>query len=160
VSSTGQITLPLIGSVAVAGKTATEIESDVAARLGKTYLRSPQVSVSVTEARSQRITVGGAVKTPGVFPISGTTTLLQSIALAQGLDTIADPTNVVVFRYSNGQRMAARFDVSAVGMGRSPDPLIVAGDVVMVDQSGARTALRDITQGLPILSLFMPLLLL
>ena len=160
VSAGGRIMLPLIGAVTAGGKTPTELEADVARSLGEGYLHSPQVSVWVKEALSQRITVGGAVNQPGLFPIVGPTTLLQSIAMARGLGELADPAGVVVFRQAGGQRLAARFDVNAIGTGRTADPLLAGGDVVMVDQSGARTTLRDITRGLPILSVFMPLLVL
>ena len=160
VSATGQIALPLIGAVVARGKTAAELESEIAKKLGATYLQAPDVSVAVKEATSQRITVTGAVKQPGVFPLTGPTTLLQTIAVAGGLDSIADARSVVVFRYSGGQRMAARFDVSAIGAGDAPDPIVAAGDVVMVDQSGTRATLRDIIQNLPIVGFFVPLLLL
>ena len=160
VSATGQIVLPLIGAVDARGRTTRELEAELAAKLGDKYLQSPDVTVAVKEATSQRVTVSGAVKQPGVFPLTGRTTLLQTIALAGGLDPVADPRSVVVFRYSGGQRMAARFDVAAIGSGNLPDPPVTGGDVVMVDQSGTRATLRDITQNLPILSFFMPLLLL
>ena len=85
------------------------------------------------EYNSQRVTVDGAVIKPGIFPITGKMSLLQAIALAEGLSKIADPTGVVVFRQVNGQRMAARFDLKQVRGGRTADPNLVAGDIVMVD---------------------------
>lgn len=160
VTSRGQISLPLIGAVMASGKTPTELEADIAQRLGETYLQSPQVSVFVKESLSQRVTVGGAVAEPGVFPIIGQTTLLQAIAMGGGLVRLADPSGVVVFRYADGQRLAARFDIDAIGEGQAADPIILAGDVVIVDQSGVRSTIKDITDGLPIVSLFLPFLLL
>lgn len=158
VSSAGQISLPLIGAVAAGGRTVAELEAQIAALLGATYLQSPQVSVFVKEAVSQRVTVGGAVRRPGVFPLVGEATLLQMIALAQGLDPVADDRNVLVFRTSGGQRQVARFDLAAISTGRAADPAIHAGDIVMVDQSGAKAAWRNITQALPVISLFTPLM--
>lgn len=160
VSAKGRVVLPLIGTVVASGKTPTELEEEVAQKLGAKYLQSPQVSVSVKEALSQRITVSGAVRQPGVFPVMGDMTLMQVIARAQGLDSVADPSGVVVFRQSAGVRMAARFDYNAVSSGKAPDPLLAPGDIIVVDQSGTRATLRDITQGLPIVSVFLPLLLL
>jgi polysaccharide biosynthesis/export protein len=158
VSSAGQISLPLIGAVAAGGKTVSELEAEIASTLGATYLQSPQVSVFVKEAVAQRVTVGGAVRRPGVFPLVGEATLLQMIALAQGLDPVADDRNVLVFRTSGGGRQVARFDLAAISTGRAADPAIHAGDIVMVDQSGAKAAWRNITQALPVISLFTPLM--
>lgn len=160
VTSGGQISLPLIGAVTAARRTPTEVEADIAKRLGETYLQSPQVSVFVKESLSQRVTVSGAVAKPGVFPITGQTTLLQAVAMGGGLVRLADPGAVVVFRHVDGQRYAARFDVHAIGRGQAADPVVLAGDVVIVDESGARSTLKDITEGLPIIALFVPLLLL
>src|SRR5262249_11741621 len=65
VDESGTINFPPVGEVSVIGKTARDIEHDLAKRLGARYLRSPQVTVSVKEFNSQRVTVEGAVKSPG-----------------------------------------------------------------------------------------------
>lgn len=158
VSSGGEISLPLIGTVAAGGKTVAALEAEIAGLLGATYLQSPQVSVFVKEATSQRVTVGGAVREPGIFPITGQASLLQMVALAGGLDELANPRTVIVFRNAGAQRMAARFDLSAISTGRAEDPAILGGDIIMVDQSGAKAALSNIARALPVISIFMPLL--
>lgn len=150
----GKITLPLIGNIQASGRTAEELRIDIANR-SKQYLQSPQVSVNIKEFNSHRITVEGAVMKPGVFPITSRTSLLQSIALAQGFDRVADPGNVVIFRSIQGKRHAAKFDVDAIRAGKAPDPELQKGDVVVVSQSGARTALRDVLQVLPIAGMFL-----
>jgi polysaccharide biosynthesis/export protein len=71
VADSGTINLPLINDVQVVGRTAQEIERDIAAKLGANYLQKPQVTVYVKEYNSQRVTVEGAVKKPGVFPVRG-----------------------------------------------------------------------------------------
>lgn len=154
VTSAGTITLPLMRTVTAAGRTQSELEHDITNRLSATYLQNPQVTVGVKEYNSQRITVDGAVQKPGIFPKSGEMSLLQAIAQAQGLTTVADPTNVLVFRQVNGQRQAARFDIKQVRGGKQPDPMLMAGDVVMVDESAARTTLRDISSAMPIGGIF------
>ena len=55
------------------GKTATEVQRDLSSRLGAKYLQNPQVQVRVKEFNSNRVTVSGAVKSPGVFPYKGET---------------------------------------------------------------------------------------
>lgn len=59
VDGSGRIYLPLIGSVIAAGKTTQELSTEIADRL-KGQLQSPQVSVSVAEAVSQKVTVDGS----------------------------------------------------------------------------------------------------
>lgn len=158
VSSSGQIELPLIGAVTAVGKTVEQLQADIAAKLGAKYLQSPQVSVFVKDALSQRITIEGAVNKPGIYPTSGQTTLLQAIALAGGLDRVADERGVVVFRQVAGKRSAAVFDFAAIRAGRSDDPVVHGGDVVVVDQSGLKATMRNIRESVGVLGLFVPLL--
>jgi len=158
VSSGGQISLPLIGTVTASGKTAGGLEKEIAAKLGAKYLQSPQVSVFVKEYTSQRVTVEGAVNKPGIYPMTGRTTLLQTIALAGGLDRVADPRGIVVFRQVDGKRTAAKFDLPEIRTGKASDPVVAGGDVVVVDQHGGKTALRGIRESLGIFGMFTPLL--
>ena len=85
VDGRGHIMMPLVGQVAVAGLTLDEIEQTVAAKYAESYLRSPQVSVRVTEYRSQQFTVVGAVANPRVYSVSRQTTLIEALALAGGV---------------------------------------------------------------------------
>lgn len=148
VNSSGQISLPLIGAVQAGGKTVQELEAELAKKLSAGFLQDPQVSVFVKEFTSQRVTVEGAVKTPGIFPITGRTSLLQAIAMAQGLDPLADESSVVIFRYVKGQKMAALFDLDAIRDGNQEDPLIYGDDIVVVDKSGSKSAIKAITDSL------------
>jgi polysaccharide biosynthesis/export protein len=159
VSSSGNVTLPLIKNVKAGGKTQAQLERDIASQLGKSYLQSPQVTVFIKEYNSQRITVDGAVNKPGIFPTTGKVSLMQAIALAEGLSLIADPTGVLVFRTVDNKRMGARFDIKQVRSGKISDPILQAGDIVMVDESASRTTLRDVKDALPLSGLFNLLLL-
>lgn len=154
VAANGEITMPLVGSVPAGGMTLPALEKLIAARLAHGYLQNPQVSVFVKEFTSQRVTLEGSVAKPGIYPITGKTTLLQAIALAGGLDPLADLGGVVVFRQVNGQRMAAAFDMRQVRSGRSVDPQVYGDDIIEVEQSGSRTALRRFLEVLPIFGLF------
>jgi polysaccharide biosynthesis/export protein len=158
VNSGGEISLPLIGRIAAGGMTTTELEREIERRLAQDYLQSPQASVLVKEYTSQRITVEGAVNSPGVFPISGRTTLLQAIAMAKGPDRTADESGVIVFRTGEEGRTAAVFDIGPIRTGQAPDPLLAGGDVVVVDHSAARTAWRDLRESIGVLGLFRPTL--
>lgn len=150
VGDDGTINYPLVGDVPVAGKTAHQVEHELQERLGAKYVRSPQVSVYVKESNSQRVTVEGSVKTSGVFPIKGRTTLMQVMAMAGGVNMDTDSGQVVVFRTINGVRSAARFDVDAISAGHANDPELQSGDVVVVDTSATKLALANVMKVLPI----------
>jgi polysaccharide biosynthesis/export protein len=153
VNENGTINLPLVGEVQAAGRTAHEVERDLATELGQKYLQSPQVSILVKEYNSQRVTVEGAVKRPGVYPLRGKTSLLQVIATAEGLDTISD-TTVVVFRHVEGKRQAAKFDIGAIRSGSTSDPLILSGDVIVAPSSAMKSTFDLILKSLPIATVF------
>ena len=154
VADSGSINLPLIGDVASAGKTSQELERDLTARLGAKYLQSPQVTVYVKEYNSQRVTVEGAVKKPGVYPLRGKTSLLQFIAVAEGLDRDTASSTVVVFRQGTDRRLAARFDLDDIRGGQAEDPVIQQGDVIVVDTSKSKVAVSYFVKALPISSVF------
>jgi len=155
VNSNGQISLPLIGGVMAGGRTIPELESELASKYSAGYLQKPQVTVFVKEFTSQRITVEGAVKKPGIFPITGRTTLLQAIALAEGVDDkIADLGGIVVMRQVGGKKQAAVFDLRQVRKGNIEDPQLYGDDVIVVEQSGSKTAFRRFIESVPALGIF------
>jgi polysaccharide biosynthesis/export protein len=154
VSSSGNITLPLIKTVRAGGMTPSQLENSIAGKLQVSYMQSPQVSIFVKEFNSQRITVDGAVMKPGIFPFSGQLSLMQAIALSQGVTTVADVSTVLVFRTVNGERSAARFDLKQIRTGQASDPFLKAGDIVMVDESSSKTMFRNIKEALPLLNVF------
>lgn len=154
VDTSGNINMPLIGAVRSAGRTAGEMSVDIAARLAAQYLRDPQVTVTVKEAASQKITVDGAVTRPGVYEMRGSTSLLQAVAMAEGPSRVADLTKVAVFRSIDGRRSVALFDLSAIRQGRASDPQVLGDDVIVVDTSRLNAALREVVGALPALSAF------
>lgn len=153
VSESGSINLPLIGDVRASGRTAQELEREISLQLGKKYLQKPQVTIFVREYNSQRVTLEGAVKKPGVYPLRGKTTLLQVIAMSEGLGEISDST-VVVFRQTNGQRTAAKFDISAIRSGSATDPVLQAGDTIVAPTSATKETFSIILKALPLATVF------
>jgi polysaccharide export outer membrane protein len=144
VNSTGDISLPMIGVVRAGGKTVGELEAAIADKLRESLLQDPQVSVFIQEFASQRVTVEGSVGSPGIKPLTGRTTLLQLIAMSGGLTRMADPTKIIVFRVINGQKMAALFNLVDIRSGIAEDPQIYGDDVVVIDDSRARTMAETI----------------
>jgi polysaccharide biosynthesis/export protein len=149
VADTGTINLPLVGEVQASGKTASEIEKDLTRQLGAKYLKSPQVTVYVKEHNSQRVTIEGAVRKPGLYPIRGTLSLVQLIATAEGVDRDYYSKDVTVFRTADGNRTAQVYDIDAIRDGKAEDPQLRQGDVVVVDTSGAKSALQSALRILP-----------
>lgn len=154
VDASGNISLPLVGSVLGAGRTADEIASSIAASLGQQYLRNPHVTVAVAESAGQKITVDGAVNKPGVFAMRGSTSLLQAVAMAEGPSRVADLSQVAVFRTVDGRRAVAIFDLTAIRQGRAPDPQVRGDDVIVVDTSRLNAALREALGALPAFAAF------
>lgn len=150
VAEDGSINYPLIGDIPAAGKTAHELEHDLTRKLGGKYLKNPQVTVFVKEYNSQRVTVTGSSKSTGVYPIKGNTTLLQVLAMAGDVNPDIASGDIVVFRTVDGQRKAAKFDIDAIKQGKTEDPLMQPGDVVVVDTSATKVALSNILKVVPL----------
>lgn len=153
----GNIGFPLIGDVQAVGRTTSELRQDIATRLGARYLRNPDVTVSIKESTSNNVTVEGGVRRPGLFPVTGPMTLIQSIALAGGVDPQqGNARRLAIFRRIEGQRMAAAFDLVSIRRGEMPDPEIFPGDIVVVESNRSRSLFQDIMQSLPLIALFRP----
>jgi len=156
VNSSGQISLPLIGTVMAGGLTVSELEKLLAEKLSENYLQDPQVSVFVKEFSSQRITMEGAVGSPGIYPLQGRTTLLQAIARAGGVADLANLQGIVIFRQVDGQKMAAVFDLQAIRGGNAEDPEVYGDDIIVIDVSGPRSALRRFLEAFSVFNVFRP----
>ena len=148
VDGNGFVSLPLLGTVKVAGKTLLQAQDEIAAKLGKTYIRSPQVSLSLVKS-GQRVTINGAVKSPSVLTIDGKLTLNQAIAQAGGLSEIGNSERVHVARLEDGQVKDVIFSLEAIQSGKIPDPNLHAGDIIVVEDSTGRLVFKNLKDLLP-----------
>jgi polysaccharide biosynthesis/export protein len=148
VSQDGNITLPLIGKVQVAGRTTDETEQIIAGKLRQKYLQSPQVSV-VVKTYGKRITVSGAVGSPRVLADDGNTTLSQAIANAGGASDIANADRVHVAKSVNQHVQDEIYNLDDIQAGKVTDPLLHGGDIVVVERSGYRVAFKEIGALMP-----------
>jgi polysaccharide export outer membrane protein len=153
VDSSGQILLPLLGPVNASGRTIAQLSQQIESQYGARYVRDPKVTVSVKDSASQKVTVNGAVLQPGIYPISSGTTLMQAIALARGPDPKLASDKVAIFRTVGQQRSEAVFDLGDIRDGKSVDPQVMANDIVVVDTSGMRRFLQDISPIAPFATL-------
>lgn len=152
----GHISLPLIGEVMAANQTTAQLDQRLTEKLGEKYLENPDVSVAIKSSSGRVVTVDGAVREPGAYPVLRQITLLQAMAMAKGATEDANVRRVAVFRTIGGVRQAAAFDVQAIRRGQSPDPAIYPGDIVVVDGSSIKALQKQILSNLPILSIFRP----
>lgn len=153
VDSSGSFNMPLAGAVPAQGRTTGEFATEVRQRLAR-YVRDPQVNVSIDQALSQQVTVDGSVARPGVYQVTGDTTLLRAIAISGGMTEDALKREVLIFRTVEGKRMVARFDMNEIRGARAEDPQVFGNDVIVVGSNSNRSLFRDAIQAAPLLSLF------
>jgi polysaccharide export outer membrane protein len=80
----GAINLPAVGRLQASGLTTEQLEAAISERLKK-YLVNPDVSIYLTETRSQPVSLIGEVQTPGVHQLQGQKNLFEVLSLAGGL---------------------------------------------------------------------------
>jgi polysaccharide biosynthesis/export protein len=133
VRTDGNISLPLINDVRVAGLTPLQIQNMIADKL-KAFLTNPQVTVTVTDIRSKRAFITGEVARPGGYPLNTETNVLQLIAQAGGLTPFAKKDSITVLRFENGKELRLAFKYSQVVHGKKADQNIALrpGDTVVV----------------------------
>ncbi len=108
VTHEGQIRLPLIGQVFVAGIALPRIGDVIEGRLANGYLVDPQVTVSVQEYRTLKATIIGMVNRTGVYEFRDRLTLLELLSRAGGLAADADSGAVVTSRTGESRTVDLR----------------------------------------------------
>lgn len=153
----GHISLPLIGEVDVANMTTADLDDALTRKLGEKYLEQPDVSVALKQSVGRMVTLDGAVRDPGSYPVMSNLTLMQAVAMAKGVTEDSNPRRVAVFRSIGGKRQAAAFDLTDIRRGQAVDPAIYPGDIIIVDGSAIKALQKQILQSIPLLSIFSPL---
>src|SRR5437764_7515375 len=153
----GNISLPLIGQIQAANLTTAQLDDQLTQKLGEKYLEHPDVSVAIKSSTAHVVTVDGAVKEAGSFPLGGPTSLIRAIAMAKGTTEDANARRVAVFRTIGGKRQAAAFDLTSIRRGEAPDPEIFPGDIIVVDGSSVKAVHKQLLHSIPLLAIFGPL---
>ena len=96
VDQDGSISFPLVGRVKAAGLTTGRLAARLTELLEKDYLVNPQVSVAVKEYLSQKVQVLGEAEKPGLFYLTGPTSVLEILSKAGGLSKTAGKQLVLV----------------------------------------------------------------
>jgi polysaccharide export outer membrane protein len=128
----GFISVPLLGDIHVAGLTTNQLATQLASSY-KSYVVSPQVTVSVTDIRSRQVYVMGQVGKAGGYPLIAPISVLQLIAQAGGLNTYAKRKDIYVLRAQNGQTQKLPFNYEKVTHGDTKQNIMLQpGDTVIV----------------------------
>lgn len=133
VRADGTLAMPLLGSVAMAGRRPEEVASSVKQRL-LPYINAPEVTVVIQEARVQ-VSVVGEVRGVGVVELKPPATVLQALARAGGLTEFADRSGIYVLRTTRGVITRIRFRYSSL---TEANPVasgfrLQTGDVIVVE---------------------------
>ena len=110
VDGEGAIMFPLLGTVPAAGLTPSELADALTRRLAAGYLREPRVTVALEAARSRRVFVVGAVRSPGAYTLDGPVRLIEVLALAGSATRDAYGEVLLSRRYRAGVPMVSGLD--------------------------------------------------
>ncbi len=132
VDPNGFVSVPLLGEIHVAGMTTNQLGTLLASGY-KSYVVSPQVTVSVVDIKSRQVYVMGQVGKAGGYPLIAPITVLQLIAQAGGLNTYAKRKDIYVLRAKNGQTEKLPFNYVKVTHGDAKQNIVLQpGDTVIV----------------------------
>jgi polysaccharide export outer membrane protein len=109
----GKVTLPLLNDVQATGRTPEQLREAIKEAAQK-YVEDPNPTVIVKEIKSRRVFITGQVDKPGIYALTGPTTILQLIAIAGGLKEFADGKKISLMRNEGGQQVVHAFNYQDV----------------------------------------------
>jgi polysaccharide biosynthesis/export protein len=130
----GTITLPLIGDLRAAGRTASDLRTEITQRLSQ-YIKEYPVTVAVAAVNSYRFTVSGSVEHGGAFSPNHYVSFAEAVALAGGPNRYASADEAVILRVGkDGRQRRIPIEYSAILNGTRPDMnlIILSGDIVYI----------------------------
>jgi polysaccharide export outer membrane protein len=144
VSDDGEISLPLLGILKVAGLTIQKAERLVADELEeKGYFNKPQVSILDREYATQGISVLGEVQKPGIYPLVGARTLFDAISAAGGTTDKAGDSVTITHRSHTDAPQSVPLSYVGESSVRSNVHLL-PGDTVVVSKAGIVYVVGDV----------------
>lgn len=130
----GRISLPLIGEVQAAGRSAMQLQDVVVQKL-KRYISQPEVNVSVQEIKSRRFNVIGRVMRAGEYDLPRPMTVIDAISMAGGFQEFAHVKKIYILRPTDGGKpKILHFNYKQVIKGHLPKQNVELqpGDTVVV----------------------------
>ena len=127
INNLGNVFLPVLGKLQISGETPEQARRQIQARLAAVYLRQPQVELGIVHYASQKVTVLGAVRKPGIFALRRHRDLFSLLAQAGGLRRNA---GAIWITPADGK---GTIQLSSLPSGTPlADPRLRPGDVVQV----------------------------
>jgi polysaccharide export outer membrane protein len=133
VRSDGKISMPLANDIHAAGLTPNQLKDEITKKLTK-FVEEPVVSVIVESINSQKVSILGAVNTPGVYKIGCKISLLEALSLAGGMQEFADSKNIKIIRTEKDEKKLYNLNYDAIidGIELKNNITIYPGDSVVV----------------------------
>jgi len=145
VDPNGFLPFPLTGPVKAAGLTATELAAQLTELLAKDYLVDPLVMISVKEYLSQKVQVLGAAERPGIYYLTGPTTMLEMLSKAGGVKATAGKQLIVLRKRTVGAVEATtpnpilRLNLDKIQAGDPAENVrVLSEDTIIVSNAQAR----------------------
>jgi polysaccharide biosynthesis/export protein len=141
----GNVSMPLLGQVHVAGMRTDEAQKAIEQRLvGADLVKEPQVSVYIREYATQGVAVWGEVKQPAVYPALGNRRLSDVLSMAGGVTPVASTWASVIRRDDPSHPL--RVDLKSLSADNGTSMELHPGDTVQVDRAGLVYVVGDVAK--------------
>lgn len=127
----GMISIPLVDDIKAAGLTPLQLKQLLLSKL-REFMDTPDVTVIVTEANSNKVYIQGEVRVPGVVILRTETSLLQIIVKVGGFTEWADKKKITIIRKEGGKETRIRANFKKIVDGDAQDIILKSGDIVIV----------------------------
>jgi len=135
----GNLSVPLLGSIHLAGLTLTQAVSKLTQLYSRDYLVNPKVNVTLLSYAKRRFSILGQVNRPGSIDMPDSSPegidLLEAIALAGGYTRIASPERITVRRQSASGDQIFKVNAKRFTKGKGGGFLVEPGDTINVGES-------------------------
>ena len=143
----GNINLPLLGEVHVAGLTKTEVIQLLQKQIAK-YVSDPIVNIRIL---NYKISILGEVSRPGIYTVTDERiSIPQAIALAGDLTIFGERHNVQLIRIENGEKKFYYFDLTSPDLFSSPNYYLLQNDILYVTPNGTKVRTSTSNQNIPL----------
>ncbi|MDA9143123.1 SLBB domain-containing protein [Gammaproteobacteria bacterium] len=127
----GSILFPELGSISVVGETFQEVKTKLKNLIEQSYI-GVQIDLSLKNLSAKKITIVGAVKTPGTYLVNPFSTISSALGYSGGISEIGTLRNIRLIR-TNGKNYSFDLYKLLINGDRSDDITIESGDVIIID---------------------------
>ncbi len=135
----GNLSVPLLGSIHLAGLTLTQAVSKLTELYSRDYLINPKINVTLLSYAKRRFSILGQVNRPGSIEMPDSSPegidLLEAIALAGGYTRIASPERITVRRQNASGDQIFKVNAKRFTKGKGGGFLVEPGDTITVGES-------------------------